>query len=167
MGNRTLGCSRRADSLKLYLSWIYYGKSGFAARVKKAVANARGFSDELKNYNSPTGGRFKLVLRESQYTNVCFWYIPRTKLSKIDPSTIDSSKIESVPRELGEITRVIHSKLIARGRVMVDYMTVQNPEREELPYFFRMVFINPKVQMADYHLVLQEIDSIGSAIYYE
>jgi glutamate decarboxylase len=29
MAQMTMGCGRRADSLKMALSWIYYGKEGY------------------------------------------------------------------------------------------------------------------------------------------
>lgn len=32
MADMTLGCGRKGDSLKLALSWIYYGKDGYESK---------------------------------------------------------------------------------------------------------------------------------------
>jgi glutamate decarboxylase len=34
MAQMTMGCGRRADSLKMALGWIYYGKDGYQREIR-------------------------------------------------------------------------------------------------------------------------------------
>ena len=34
MAQMTMGCGRRADSLKLALGWIYYGREGYQRKAR-------------------------------------------------------------------------------------------------------------------------------------
>lgn len=47
MAQMTMGCGRRADSLKLALGWIYHGKDGYARRIDHAFQMASYFADKL------------------------------------------------------------------------------------------------------------------------
>lgn len=73
LGDKSLQCGRRADALKLWLSWKRHGVSGFEARVDRAFANARYIAEEVKK----RAGRFELVA-EPLSCNVAFWFVPET-----------------------------------------------------------------------------------------
>lgn len=115
IGDLTLQCGRKGDSLKLALGWIYYGRSGYGAKIDNAFALAEYFAD--------------LVAREPHLVyvgenpppclQVCFYYGRDGKLDK--DKAVNSRR-----------TVDIANGLVAKG-FMVDYA----PGKEG--YFLRPV----------------------------
>mmetsp|Transcript_10117 Transcript_10117/g.15339 ORF Transcript_10117/g.15339 Transcript_10117/m.15339 type:complete len:551 (-) Transcript_10117:113-1765(-) len=68
IGLKTLQCGRQCDALKLYLSWLYYGKQGLVQRVENALHNAHYLCREIEASED-----FMLV-QTPPFCNVCFWY---------------------------------------------------------------------------------------------
>lgn len=70
MGDGTLGCGRRADAFKLYLTWMHEGAQSFADRVDNAMENAQLLYElVLKRDNC-------IPVHKPEYANVCFWWLP-------------------------------------------------------------------------------------------
>lgn len=116
MADLTLQCGRRGDSLKLALSWIHYGPSGFEEQVDWAFGRAA----RLANLLSAEGSDFVLVsTNPPPCLQVCFYYAPGGKVADDDA--------ENTRR-----TKVMVEKLVWRG-FMVDY--APGPRG----YFFRVV----------------------------
>ncbi|KAL2015815.1 hypothetical protein VTK56DRAFT_4731 [Thermocarpiscus australiensis] len=104
LADLTLQCGRRADSLKLALSWVYHGAAGFARQVDGAFAAAAYLADLLARREE-----FVLVSENPPpCLQVCFYYAgPGGRL----------------PGDAGENTRrtrAMVERLVARG-FMVDY----------------------------------------------
>ncbi len=103
LADLTLQCGRRGDSLKLALSWIYYGSAGFEQQVDSAFETAAYLAETLAQKSD-----FVLISDSPPpCLQVCFYYAPRGKLSE-DP-------VQNTKR-----TQAMVEKLIERG-FMVDY----------------------------------------------
>ncbi|GAM88834.1 hypothetical protein ANO11243_068680 [Dothideomycetidae sp. 11243] len=102
LGDMTLQCGRRADSLKLALSWVYYGAAGFERLVDHAFAMAAKLATLVEK--SPV---FELVSpNPAPCLQVCFYYM--------------GLRIADDPLRNTAVTKQIVEKLLDRG-FMVDY----------------------------------------------
>jgi glutamate decarboxylase len=103
LADLTLQCGRRGDSLKLALSWIYYGSSGFEAQVDHAFEIAAYFASEVEKHED-------LVLVSENpppCLQVCFYFAKGGQLREQD-------------EENTRVTSEIVQRLIPVG-FMVDY----------------------------------------------
>ncbi|KAJ1976691.1 Glutamate decarboxylase 2 [Dimargaris xerosporica] len=153
LGIGTLGCGRRPDAVKMFLAWKYYGTHGFDARLAQSLARAQ-FLTHVVRERQP---RFQLVA-EPTNLNVCFWYIPAAMAGLRDSTTIDYT------RQLTEVTKAIHSALLAEGKFMIDYSPLQIGNRV-LPSFFRPVVHSPTMDLADLIQLVDDIERIGKQLY--
>ena len=78
---RWVSTGRKVDCLKLWLAWKAHGDAGYAARIDHAVAMAGHLTAQIK----ASDGRFKMVMDDYSFTNVCFWFVPPA-LRPWDPS---------------------------------------------------------------------------------
>lgn len=116
MADLTLQCGRRADSLKLALSWVHYGAAGFERWVDHAFAMAAYMTTLLAAQPS-----FRLVSpNPPPCLQVCFYYVPA------------GEKCTLAARN-NTVTVAIVKKLLTRG-FMVDYAT------GDCGFMFRVVF---------------------------
>ncbi|KAK4695299.1 glutamate decarboxylase, partial [Lecanoromycetidae sp. Uapishka_2] len=108
LADLTLQCGRRGDSLKLYLSWVYHGTSGYQQQIDTAFDTA-AYLATLVSENTD------LVLVSTNpppCCQVCFFYAKDGELKK-------SSE------ENGKTTKAIAQGLVPRG-FMVDYASVDD-----------------------------------------
>ena len=125
MADLTLQCGRRADSLKLALSWIYHGAAGFERQVDSAFAVAAYLAS--------------LVAREADLVlvsenpppclQVCFYYAPGGVLAEEDGENTARTRkvveglvgrgymVDYAPGERGSFVRVVVNALTLRGSV--------------------------------------------------
>ncbi|AEO59915.1 hypothetical protein MYCTH_2308594 [Thermothelomyces thermophilus ATCC 42464] len=103
LADLTLQCGRRADSLKLALSWVYHGAAGFARQVDGAFAVAAHLADLVARHPD-----FVLLsANPPPCLQVCFYHAPGGRLAE-DPA-VNTAR-----------TRRMARALVARG-YMVDY----------------------------------------------
>jgi glutamate decarboxylase len=103
LADLTLQCGRRGDSLKMALSWIYYGSDGFESQIDHAFDTAAYFARQISQQKD-----FVLVSENPPpCLQVCFYYATDGKLAE---ASSDNTKT----------TSTIVQKLILRG-FMVDY----------------------------------------------
>lgn len=103
LADLTLQCGRKGDSLKLYLSWNYYGKEGYARQIDAAFDTAEYFASRVAEHpdlvlvseNPPPG------------CQVCMYYAR------------DGILHEDSERN-GEVTKRIVRGLVEKG-FMIDY----------------------------------------------
>lgn len=139
LADLTLQCGRRGDSLKLALSWIYYGSSGFETQIDQAFATAAHLVALVQ-----TRPNFVLVSENPPpCLQVCFYYAPRGKLHA------DNA-------ENTKVTRQIAHALIARG-FMVDYAPGEKGS------FFRVV-TNSQTRRETVEGLVKAVEDIGNAI---
>ena len=72
LGKKSIQCGRRVDSLKLWLSWKFYGDSGYRERMDNLLKQAGYFENKIKH-----DPRFELLVPRQSLT-VCFRYKPKT-----------------------------------------------------------------------------------------
>lgn len=183
LGDGTIGCGRRGDSLKLYLTWVFEGSKGFTNRIDGALRRAHLLYHYVNSVPASLGlqGSFYPVM-EPEFINVCFWYLPplenwpRAKTYHNQNSTkfktcLDVAKylrINEFPvfyTEMERITKQLHKVIINRANFMVDYAPLTEGDNgKRLPIFWRVVMINSNVTDDDVKALVLEIDNAGSSI---
>ncbi|KAK8910051.1 hypothetical protein QC760_001030 [Botrytis cinerea] len=138
LADLTLQCGRRGDSLKLALSWIYYGTSGFQQQIDHAFSVA-GYFAQLVNEHKD----FVLVSENPPpCLQVCFYYAKDGKLGGKEQNT--------------KITQDVAQKLLTRG-FMVDYASGEKGK------FFRAV-VNVQTRRETMEGLVKAIVEIGEGI---
>ncbi len=100
--------------MKLYLSWLYYGKAGLSARISKAFSRAEELYSKLESSKNIT----MVSTRPLPCLQVCFYYTPEGTMLDSDKST--------------KVTQEVVKRLVGRG-FMVDYAPGEKGK------FFRIV----------------------------
>lgn len=150
-GDQYVQCGRRVDVLKLWLMRKAYGDIWLAKRITKAFS----LSTQLVNKVEVT--KQLMVLQQPECTNVCFWYIPIDLYNE----TISLDTIRLHYDRIHRINAGIKEQLLKEWNTMI---WIANLPSKSLPYFFRMIFINPEVTVKDLDFVISEIKRIGRAI---
>jgi glutamate/tyrosine decarboxylase-like PLP-dependent enzyme len=119
-GTYSLQCGRRADALKLWLMWRYYGTDGLGAHMDNLLELARFSQSEVER-------RPRLELISAQYLNICFRVRPS------DPAV-----------DVNAFTLRVRRHLVGEGRALVNYAT-----RADGTIFFRLVLPNQQTTRAD------------------
>ena len=131
-GDLYIQCGRRVDILKFRSTRKAHGTAGIADRVELAFENAAYLKKQIESSD------YLYMAHDPQCTNVCFWYIP---------SYIDKDKLR--PKDIGEHYSEIHAinarikeYMLKEWKMMIG---IAHLPSKGLPYFFRMVLINPEV----------------------
>jgi len=133
IGLKTLQCGRQCDALKLYLSWLYYGKDGLSERVQNGMINANYLCQLIEESDD------FILVQQPSFCNVCFWFVDGKKMDKVEKwkeDGFDEGDYDIVNMLEGN-TKQIYSKLEQEASSMVDYSPNKN-----LPSFFRMITSN-------------------------
>jgi len=167
LADLTLQCGRRGDSLKLFLSWQYYGTKGYGKKIDNAYAVAKYFAN-LVNQEPD------LVLVSEQTPpclQMCFFFAPGGKLlygkdkSQIEPA--QSSQFKSLDLETriskmnGRVTVAIADALVAKG-FMVDFSPALEGQTE-VGRFLRAV-VNIQTSQETIHRLVSDIVELGRGI---
>jgi glutamate decarboxylase len=137
LADLTLQCGRRGDSLKLALSWIYYGSEGFEKQIDNAFDVASYFTTEISRRKD-----FVLVSENPPpCLQVCFYFAKEGKLA-------------AIPEENTEVTSKIVKFLIPRG-FMVDYAPGEKGS------FFRVV-VNRETARGTIDGLVKAIEEVGN-----
>ncbi|TGO09045.1 hypothetical protein BTUL_0181g00060 [Botrytis tulipae] len=138
LADLTLQCGRRGDSLKLALSWIYYGTLGFQKQIDHAFSVAEYFAQLVEDHSD-------LVLVSQNpppCLQVCFYYAKEGKLGDKEQNT--------------KITQDVAQKLLTRG-FMVDYASGEKGK------FFRAV-VNVQTRRETMEGLIKAIVEIGEGV---
>ena len=127
LGTVSLQCGRRVDSLKWFLDWKYYGRSGYAERVERFHSLCE-YAEQVIDQSTDLE---MVVVRES--FNVCFRFVV--------PEGISSNEFNQ------KLRRELHQKeigLIGSGYVELDFclrLLITNPlmNEREIDLFFEDV----------------------------
>lgn len=139
LADLTLQCGRRGDALKLALSWIYYGSSGFSTQIEHAFDIASYFATAVQKHPD-----FVLVSENPPpCLQVCFYYAKKGEL-----------KAEKEGNT--KVTSDIVQKLIPRG-FMVDYAPGEKGS------FFRVV-VNRDTLKGTIDGLIIAIEEVGGAL---
>jgi len=166
LADLTLQCGRRGDSLKLFLSWQYYGTSGYASKIENAYSTACYLAD-LVDKNPDL---LLVSTNPPPCLQVCFYFAPGKKMvhSLNDVSHTNGSNgahrpntAEKVGKRNSAITSRITQALIARG-FMVDYAPALSHDLEK-GSFFRVV-VNISTSRATVTRLIEETRAAGRDI---
>lgn len=72
-GNKSIQCGRKIDAFKFWLMLKARGYGDYGHLVDHAIELSRLLEQKL----GQRADRFRLVLNKHEYSNVCFWYIPK------------------------------------------------------------------------------------------
>jgi len=137
LGELSLQCGRRADALKVWLSWRAVGTDGFANKVERLQTIKSALVDMIK-----ADPDFKLI-GPSDYLNVLFQYIPPSNLTEA---------------ELRELHRAICKTLVATGGPFIEYA------RFKAKTGIRMIIANVHADEAFMRNLLAQIRLTGQAL---
>ncbi|KAK4556528.1 Glutamate decarboxylase 2 [Recurvomyces mirabilis] len=136
LADLTPQCGRRGDSLKLALSWIYYGSSGLEGQIDAAF-DAAAYLAELVSKNE----KFTLVSENPPpCLQVCFYF----------------SKTAGDAKENSRMTEQVCRRLIPRG-FMVDFAPGEEGR------FFRVV-VNSQTRRETVEGLVKAIEEVGGEI---
>ena len=115
IGEYSLQCGRRVDSLKLWLTWKYLGDIGFEKHMDHLFDMAKYAEEKIKSSES------LVLISPVNYLNLCFQVKPKgLPTGKVDEFTID-----------------IRHKLLEKGKAMVNYAKIEDKS------CIRLVTVNP------------------------
>ncbi|KAM8753814.1 cysteine sulfinic acid decarboxylase isoform 1-T1 [Acanthopagrus schlegelii] len=143
VGDKSVQCSRKVDCLKLWLMWKAVGSAGLEERVDKAFIHVRYLVEEMKKREG-----FQL-LREPEFVNVCFWFIP--------PSMRGKEGHADYQERLAKVAPVIKERMMKQGTMMVGYQPLGNKVN-----FFRVIAFSPLLSKKDMDFFLDEIERLGN-----
>lgn len=145
LGEMSYLCARRADSLKLWLTWKARGDAGFGQRIDAAMELAAYAAGRVREDR-----RFQLAFAPS-FTHVCFWWVPP------DLRPLEDWRAPEVHARLHRLSVAIKDRMQREGTMMVGYQPLAGR-----PNFFRLLFINPAVTRADVDTALELMDRYGT-----
>ncbi|XP_055600896.1 acidic amino acid decarboxylase GADL1-like [Uranotaenia lowii] len=150
-GDLSVQCGRKIDSFKFWFMLKARGTDWFEKSVDSALDCAQYFKKAISG-----NPYFKLVLPEYEFTNICFWFIP--KRLQLDPNGGQES--DEWWKEIHKVTLALKAKMVKKGNLMVSYTSNHH---KRLGYFFRMVIKcvpAPTTERMDF--VVQEMIALGA-----
>ncbi len=145
-GDRTFQCARRVDALKLWLAWKAAGDAGFTARVEHAVDLAAHALQAIEG----SDGAFAVRVATG-FTNVVFVWVP-PELRPLSVHDLDPDMRD----RLHALAPRMKARMQGEGTAMVGYQPVHGLNA------FRLLFMNPSVQVSDVDAVLAHLARYGA-----
>lgn len=126
------------------------GYHGVEQLVNNAMSSAEYFRDQI----SETPG-FRLVIPKNQFTNVCFWYIPK--------SLRNLEETEEWWDKIYKLTKNIKEEMELKGKLFISCNSL--PQRK-IGFFFRLPLkCCPPMLVATLDQIIQEIEEFGERSY--
>nr|XP_014089267.1 cysteine sulfinic acid decarboxylase [Bactrocera oleae] len=152
-GNKSIQCGRKIDAFKFWLMLKARGYGCFGRLLDHSIDISKVLVEKIRQRGSE---RFRLVLEDNQYMNVCFWYIPKA-LRGLKETPEWRERLYTVAPKIKE--RMAYS-----GTVMIGYAPLQY---RGLGNFFRMVFTCfPVLEEAELDFILNEIERLSEECEY-
>ena len=148
---KTLQCGRQCDALKLYMSWIYYGKQGLSERVLNAMRNARYLVDRVKESDN------LILVFDPEFFNICFWYVREDQREAVEEWKANG--YDECSKDLFDALESNTKQIIAAMDSKVDYSPIKN-----LPSFFRMITSNYRLSTRDIDVILDDIQMTANRV---
>lgn len=159
LADLTLQCGRRADSLKLFLSWTYYGSEGYERRIDEACDVAAYLATLIANHPD-----FILVSENPPpCLQVCFYYAPGKQFMYQRGHEGFTSEAERGARN-SKVTEEIARAIVHKG-FMVDFAPPSGDNEEDVGKgkFFRCV-VNALTRRETMDGLVRAIGEVGPAI---
>lgn len=156
LADLTLQCGRRADSLKLFLGWTYYGSEGYAQQIDSACDVAAYLAGLVSQHPD-----FILVSENPPpCLQVCFYYAPGKKL--VYPREEVSNETQRAKKN-SKITEQITHAIVHRG-FMVDFAPPSGDEDAAgNGKFFRCV-VNVLTSKETVESLVRAIEEVGPGV---
>lgn len=127
VGKKSIQCGRRVDSLKLWLSWKYYGDNGYENRINKLFEITDYFVKKVEENKELE------LLAPVQSLTVCFRYkYPKTT-------------------NINAFNEALRETLRSKGKSLINYGFI----REKLA--LRFINANPEITEKDIDLLIENI----------
>lgn len=136
LGQRSIQCGRRADALKVWMSWKALGSDGFAQKID-ALQNIKDYFVEkiLSDH------RFEL-LHQPSYLNILFRYVPEDEVSE---------------ESLRALNINICKQMVNEGKGYSDYATYKGRTG------IRLILANEQITESILDTLLADIRRLGEA----
>lgn len=134
LGLTSLQCGRKADALKLWLAWQYYGKQGYQQRMNWLFEMAQYATQKVIDCAELE------LMAPTQFLNVCFRYVPE------DRSDIDQFNLE------------LRDRLVKSGKSLVNYASINGG------ITIRLILANPDITPVDLDRFFENILEVGRAM---
>jgi glutamate/tyrosine decarboxylase-like PLP-dependent enzyme len=133
-GPSSLSCGRRVDSLKLWLSWNYWGEDGYRERVEKCMHLAEYATKKVKESEELE------LMFTTESLNVNFRFV--------------------VPKgeDADEFNKKLRYELVQKGHAMVNYCTL------EAGLSIRLVLLNPDLDPEDIDRFFDRFSAAGRSL---
>ncbi|KAL4906738.1 hypothetical protein BDW74DRAFT_126771 [Aspergillus multicolor] len=156
LADLTLQCGRRADSLKLFLGWTYYGTAGYERQIDTACETTAYLATLIQDHPD-----FILVSQNPPpCLQVCFYYAPGKNL--LHPRGVVSNETQRA-KDNSKVTEQITHAIVARG-FMVDYAPPSGDEDAVGDgKFFRCV-VNVQTTRETVEGLVRAIEEVGPAV---
>ena len=165
LADLTLQCGRRGDSLKLFLSWQYYGSEGYA----KQVENAHTVASHLGGLIARHPDTVLVSENPPPCLQVCFYYAPdkrsvfgveggQVALPESQARLKNAAQATALGKYNSKVTEQITRALVGRG-FMIDFAPALEG-REAEGKFFRVV-INVQTVSETVERLLNEVLALG------
>ncbi|CRG85938.1 glutamate decarboxylase [Talaromyces islandicus] len=156
LADLTLQCGRRADSLKLFLSWTYYGSEGYERQIDEAAGIASYLATLIDNHPD------FILLSENPppCLQVCYYYAPGKRLLYEETNISEDVRAAKNSKVTEEITHAIVNK-----GFMIDYAPPSSNDAENRGKgkFFRCV-VNISTTRKTMDSLIRAIEDVGPGI---
>lgn len=151
-GDKSIQCGRKVDVFKFWLMLKARGTSGFELLIDNVMEQAAFITERLAQQ-----AVFRLVQKQFQYTNICFWYIP--KALQIEEES------EEWWNKIYQIVPIIKEKMVQDGSIMIAYTPLPT---KNVGNFFRMTLTCfPPPTKGSIDFLLNKIEKLGEESFNE
>ena len=134
LGERSIQCGRRADALKVWLSWKAIGNQGFANKIDHLQQIKTDCVDMIENLDCLE------MLAPAAYLNVLFRYVPKCAMSD---------------EKIGELNKTICKTMVAEGDAYVDYANYKGK------FGIRLIIANEQITTDHISALLEKCQQYG------
>jgi sulfinoalanine decarboxylase len=129
-GDAALTCGRRADVIKFWSMWKFYGVDGLAKRMEHKVDTLTLLAEQIQSNDG-----FMLACRPWAF-NVNFYYLTPRMQNELSSRGIDTTTASapSIPKdlaqELSDVTVALKLKLHSSGDMLIPYQPLNDQEAD-------------------------------------
>ena len=136
LGKRSLQCGRRVEALKLWLTWKYYGDSGYEKNIDHLFDMARYAENKVNQ------SKILKQISDVSYLNICF---------QIQPDGISNSHV-------GRFTVAVRDELFQNADAMVNYAEIESQT------CMRLITVNYDLKREHLDQLFSDIESTAERI---
>jgi len=151
LGTSSLQCGRRVDSLKWFLDWKYYGRTGFGRRVERYLRLCEYAEECVHSYPE-----LELVVPRVSF-NICFRY-------KVEEEMANRFNQELRTRMYQQGLALVGLAYIGEILVMRLLVANTNVGRDDIAAYFKQLVATGRVMEAEQAARMQELQTEKSQL---